>query len=250
MKKQIKNFEIVIDRSSKNLDIPQSVVSQIISHISSGHLLPGDKLPSELEMTRRFGISRISLREAMKLLEAKGFIESQGRKGKFIKSAADNSMYIPITDLLDTDFKNLGHFIDTKKVVTGEFVYMLANQAEFEQVNKMKGIIQHVLENQNEMVTYDRIDNYIEFYRALSKSTNNKIFEHMLHTMSTILKQVLRNRSKRFFSKKDNSDKVFNQLNDITIAIENKNGSLAKEALYKHTDYIKENISAENENEE
>lgn len=238
MKKQVKDFQIIIDRTVKNLDIPQSVVSQIITHISSGHLIPGDKLPSELEMTRRFGISRISLREAMKLLEAKGFIESKGRKGKFIKSAVDKSMYTPMTDLLETDFENLNHFIEAKKVLTSEFVSIAANRAEMEQINKMKDIIKHVLEADDELVTYERIDKYIEFYSALSESTNNKIFSHMLHTMTSIFKEVLMNRGKRFFSKKDNSDVVFNQLNDIAVAIESKNGDMAKEALHKHTDYL------------
>jgi DNA-binding FadR family transcriptional regulator len=58
--------------------------------ISQGRLKIGDKLPSEQEMTRQFGISRISLREAMKQLEAKGYIESRDRKGKYVRSLTDN----------------------------------------------------------------------------------------------------------------------------------------------------------------
>ena len=67
MKEKVKDFQIVINRAVKNQDIPSMIVSQIIQHIASGILQPGDKLPSELEMTRRYKVSRISLREALKI---------------------------------------------------------------------------------------------------------------------------------------------------------------------------------------
>jgi GntR family transcriptional repressor for pyruvate dehydrogenase complex len=63
-----------ISRIEKSPDIPNLVSKQIIDLISEGKLKPGDKLPSEHEMTQMFGISRISLREAMKLLEARGYM--------------------------------------------------------------------------------------------------------------------------------------------------------------------------------
>ena len=73
-----------LSRIEKSPDIPTLVMNQIIDLISQGKLKIGDKLPSEQEMTELFGISRISLREAMKLLEAKGYIESRDRKGKYV----------------------------------------------------------------------------------------------------------------------------------------------------------------------
>ena len=75
----------------KSPAIPTLVADQIIDLISRGKLKPGDRLPSEHEMTERFRISRISLREAMKLLEAKGYVESRHRKGKFVRSPADTA---------------------------------------------------------------------------------------------------------------------------------------------------------------
>jgi DNA-binding FadR family transcriptional regulator len=59
-------------------------------------------------MTRRFGISRISLREAMKTPRTKGFIESQGRKGKYVKSVVDNALRSPIEGMIMVDHKRSG----------------------------------------------------------------------------------------------------------------------------------------------
>ena len=79
-----------ISKIEKSPDIPSLVAKQIIDRIAEGALKPGDKLPSEHQMTELFGISRISLREAMKLLEARGYIESHDRRGKFVKSMVED----------------------------------------------------------------------------------------------------------------------------------------------------------------
>ncbi|MGB4269423.1 MAG: GntR family transcriptional regulator, partial [Spirochaetota bacterium] len=111
-----KGIQLMINKIEKAPDIPSMVVSQIIELISSGVLKPGDRLPSELEMTRRFGISRISLREAMKLLEAKGYIESQGRKGKYVKSVVDDAIKTPIEGLIQIDHKKIWELLEVRRI--------------------------------------------------------------------------------------------------------------------------------------
>lgn len=64
-----------MSKIEKSPDIPSRVTNHIIDLITKGALKPGDKLPSEHEMTKIFGISRISLREGLKLLEARGYIQ-------------------------------------------------------------------------------------------------------------------------------------------------------------------------------
>jgi GntR family transcriptional repressor for pyruvate dehydrogenase complex len=59
--------------------ISESISQQIRDAIFAGRLKPGDKLPSERELTRSFGVSKASMREALRSLEVLGFIEI--RKG-------------------------------------------------------------------------------------------------------------------------------------------------------------------------
>src|SRR4030043_411214 len=98
-----KSKEMVLNRIEKSPYIPSLVAKQIIEHIASGKLKPGDKLPSEHDMTTTFGISRISLREAMKLLEAKGYIASHGRRGKFVKTVGGPPLESTIEGIISVD---------------------------------------------------------------------------------------------------------------------------------------------------
>ncbi|MGR5488637.1 FadR/GntR family transcriptional regulator, partial [Vibrio alfacsensis] len=71
-------FHTVADSSRR---IHVQVAKEIASKILTGELEEGEKLPSELELCEKFGISRTALRESTKLLSAKGLIESKPKVG-------------------------------------------------------------------------------------------------------------------------------------------------------------------------
>ncbi len=113
-----------LSRIEKSPDIPTLVMNQIIELISQGKLKIGEKLPSEQEMTELFGISRISLREAMKLLEAKGYIESRDRKGKYVRSLTDN-VKSSIEDLISIDHEKIWELLAVRRLIDSEAAILL-----------------------------------------------------------------------------------------------------------------------------
>lgn len=58
-----------------------SVLDKIGQQIVSGQIAPGERLPTEMELTQRLGISRPSLREALNALARKGLVEARARRG-------------------------------------------------------------------------------------------------------------------------------------------------------------------------
>ncbi|MEX0724871.1 MAG: FCD domain-containing protein [Planctomycetaceae bacterium] len=57
--------------------IRDMVVERLKSHIVAERLLPGDRLATESELAKQFGVSRLSLREATKALELLGIVQSK-----------------------------------------------------------------------------------------------------------------------------------------------------------------------------
>ena len=68
----------------KEYTVVQQAMEQIRNLIVAGQYKPGDRLPTEMELASRFGISRSSLREAIKLFNYLGVLESRVAKGTFI----------------------------------------------------------------------------------------------------------------------------------------------------------------------
>ncbi|MCL5038942.1 MAG: GntR family transcriptional regulator, partial [Firmicutes bacterium] len=62
----------------------QGVVEQLMEYIRSGAIRPGERFPSERELELDLGVSRGILREAFRVLEARGIIESRPGGGRFL----------------------------------------------------------------------------------------------------------------------------------------------------------------------
>ena len=65
----------------------EQVVQQIRELIVSGELQVGDKLPPEQELERQLSVSRSSIREALRVLEAEGLVEVRRGSGTYITSS-------------------------------------------------------------------------------------------------------------------------------------------------------------------
>ena len=70
---------------SKTTRIYEKVVEKLKEEIADGRLLPGDPLPSERQLMETFGVSRSSLREAFRVMELLGLIESIAGQGRFVR---------------------------------------------------------------------------------------------------------------------------------------------------------------------
>ncbi|WP_445503128.1 GntR family transcriptional regulator [Microvirga sp. G4-2] len=82
-------------------------------------LKPGDQLPTEAELTRKFQISRPALREALKLLEQDGAIYVKHGKGRFVSAAAALQVERPITCFESvTDMMHKSGYRPTNKVLS------------------------------------------------------------------------------------------------------------------------------------
>ncbi len=82
--------------------ISEMIVDQIRLLIRQGQLQAGDRLPSERELCERFGVSRVTVREALRVLEASGLVEIRvgARGGAFVSVPSSRRVGEGISDLI------------------------------------------------------------------------------------------------------------------------------------------------------
>ncbi|MGC9468677.1 MAG: GntR family transcriptional regulator [Anaerolineae bacterium] len=71
------------------------VYSSLLERIRAGEFAPGDMLPSERQLTRDYGVSRITTIKAMDLLEREGLIEQQQGRGSFVRDQPNSGSEEP-----------------------------------------------------------------------------------------------------------------------------------------------------------
>ena len=97
-------FALPIGSSGSSSERQRSVGVEVFAHLEklivTGHLRPGDRLPSERDLATRLGVSRASLRDAMHELEARHLVERRPGRGTTVLPAPERvqALYARITD--------------------------------------------------------------------------------------------------------------------------------------------------------
>lgn len=69
----------------------QQVAEELRAAILRGDLAPGDEVPTERDLSEQFGVSRPTIREALRTLHAEGLLDGGGRRGSYRRKVVDNS---------------------------------------------------------------------------------------------------------------------------------------------------------------
>ena len=82
--------------------VSEDIVEQVLVAIRDGRLVPGDQLPPERELTRQLGVSRVSVRDALRTLGALGLIDVRvgARGGAFVTAPAPSLVGEGISHML------------------------------------------------------------------------------------------------------------------------------------------------------
>jgi GntR family galactonate operon transcriptional repressor len=91
--------------------VHDSVVRTIGAWILDGRYRPGDTLPREEDLTESLGVSRTSLREAVKVLCAKGLLEARPRVGVKVRARDDWRLLDPVVLSWHPDIRRDSHLV-------------------------------------------------------------------------------------------------------------------------------------------
>ena len=76
-----------VESSTKQVSLAAKISSALRRDLAEGVFRPGDRLPSESELTREYSVSRTVVREAIAILRADGLVEARKGAGVFAVEA-------------------------------------------------------------------------------------------------------------------------------------------------------------------
>ncbi len=179
----------------------KTVVSQVMEKIkeliTSGMYKPGDKIPTEHELADRFGIGRSSIREAIKIFQHLGILESRVPKGTFLCSRSqisteaiswslllgDDDMWeiMELREIIEEKaFRSMMHIIHTEPAKRDEITRELENQVEC-----MRQAIKS--ESVKELIIAD-----FNFHAAVIRSGGNALFFSIYQTLHSFMHEEIR----------------------------------------------------------
>jgi len=174
-------------KSIKHNKMFEEIVEQIEHAMISGELMPGDSLPSELQMKEQFQTSRSTVREAIRVLEARGLIEiRQGvRGGTFVKGIEFDTVATNMTRFLRINKIPFDEIARFREVVEGAATAMVAKCVTPKMADELNGLLtqaREVLEKDpNDWEGHYQLDDQIHV--AIARMTGNDLFIAVLGSL-------------------------------------------------------------------
>lgn len=225
-------------RSVKRQRVSDEIVAQVRALISEGVLKPGDRLPPERELIREFGVSRPSLREALKSLVAQGFLEVKQGDRTFVKSITSEKLQDPLSLLLKADTQKIFDLIEVRKAMEAWGAFHAAQRGSEEDIRKLEEIIGKMKEALDEGKSWEKQD--ADFHLAMAQATHNTIQTHIMSTIYDLLRESVA----RVFRDQGKAKKLFNQHYRIFSAIKNRSPDKARERVLEHLNYVESEVKA------
>ncbi len=162
--------------------VSQVIVDQIRALIRQGRLRPGDRLPSERDLCERFGVSRVTVREALRVLEAGGLIDVRvgARGGAFVTLPTNARLGEGLADLLQLSPLTAAEVTEARMVFELGIVPLVVERATEEDLVALE----RLCEGQQAALAEERynMEMSAEFHIRVAASTHNKAVEMLVHS--------------------------------------------------------------------
>ena len=218
----------------------EQVIDQIQKNIISGELKKGDKLPSERELSEQMNISRTSIREAIRVLESMGVVESIHGEGNFICFNSEKSLLQPLSMIFMLNNGTYQDVFELRKILEIESTRLAALRVNDEDCKDLRYIIKSM---ENELDNKKRNDVLVEldknFHSKIAQMSKNNLIESLYNTSSMLFEKFIKDARLEMIRKDSEAEKLLLiQHRQICNAIIKRNVNLSAQRMEEHMDYI------------
>lgn len=201
------------------------VAETLMGRIDAGEIESGTRLPSERELDEAFGVSRVSVREAIQLLQAKGYVEVRPGKGTFVVSEEIRKA-VSLQSWVGGRDQELLMMVELRMIVEPGIAALAAEKATPESAAALMETARALGECPRAIIS--QVD--AQFHRQIAAMTGNALIEELLSaslgTTEPLRKCTLQDRKRRELATRGHVA--------IAAAIARANPSAAHAAMVSH----------------
>jgi GntR family transcriptional repressor for pyruvate dehydrogenase complex len=164
--------------------LSEIVETSIRDSILNGDIKPGDKLPTEKEISRQFAVSSVTVREALRGLEAYGFIEKKKGKdgGIFVIQTSSDAAKLQLFNFLRCLKFTSSHLTQLRMIIEPDAAEIAAHNIRPQEIKELENNIRYgermIKKGQKgyyEKEFFDMQEKKIEFHRLIAEATRNPV---------------------------------------------------------------------------
>jgi GntR family transcriptional regulator, transcriptional repressor for pyruvate dehydrogenase complex len=206
------------------------IIEKIQKLIENGDLNPGDFLPGERVLSEKLGVSRTSLRQALKALDVMGVLDIIPGKKTYIKESFSDILINPFKFIRAVHSIKIKELFEARRVLEEGIVQMAAKKAGQQHIHRIKGYLDDSevnLDKKNEFIYSEFM-----FHQSIFDAADNKILTAVMNSLNELL-LVLEKYEKDYLGIVDRKQSLA-QHKAIFNAIKNKDPEEARLTMHAH----------------
>jgi len=171
----------------------EEIATQIRQELSQGRLKVGDRLPSERALSEQFGVSRNTLREALRSLEYAGLVRLQkgASGGAFISEGSAEAITTGLLDMYHVGSIQPGQLTEARIWLESIIVREACLRAQPEDIEALRANVREAEEATADGDFARRAEIHLEFHRILARMTQNPVMVIVMNGVLAVLNQFV-----------------------------------------------------------
>lgn len=215
--------------------VTDEAITRIKEMIVSGELAPGDRLPPENVLSERLGLSRNSLREAVKALEVIRVLDVRRGDGTYVTSLKPELLLEAMSFVIDVQSnETILDILEVRRILEAHAAASAARRVTEEQIAELETLLARITEASSveELVEHD-----VQFHQAIAHAGGNEYLANLLHSMSS---HTVRVRVWRGITEGGSIDRTIDEHRQILDALRSGSGDLASALMTTHVSGVEQ----------
>lgn len=220
--------------------ISQTVVRQIEQLILRGILKPGERLPSERELSERLGVSRPSLREALAELQSSGLLTSRAGAGVFVGDVLGSAFSETLVRLFANHDEAVFDYITFRRDMEGLAAERAATLGTDTDLKVIDAIFKRMESAHTKRNPSDEAGLDADFHLSIIEASHNVIMLHMMRSMYQLLREGVFYNRQIMFKQRTTRDQLMDQHRAINTALQARDPAAARAAVEAHLTFVED----------
>ena len=222
-----------IEQLQRNKRVTDAVLGRLRELLAAGEIKPGEKLPTEKELSDAFGVGRSSIREALQVLEHVGLIETRHGVGRFVSEDVD-VLNDGLNWVYELRFSSAMNLLEAREAVEVSCARLAAGRAGEEDVSDLTELLD-VIRSSSSM--REAFAAEMDFHLRLGESCGNPVLSDLVKMLFDMLRSQVGDFEETMPFTREPIVRVFGE---VIEAMKTGDGDKAESAMKAHFAVTKE----------
>jgi GntR family transcriptional repressor for pyruvate dehydrogenase complex len=220
----------------KVIRVSDQAFEQIRDLVFRGQLKPGDRLMPERELARALGVSRPTVREAIRRLVTMGLLEQQQGAGTFVRSLNAQREHNPLAALIEGHDPTLEELLEVRMGLEGQAALLAAQRATAEDLQVMEKALE-TMQAEHDAGRLG-IDDDVSFHMALAFASKNPVQVYIMKNFYDLLHHGIKENLQAFWEEPASLPIIARQHREIFEAIKDHDPEGAYQSMKRHISFV------------